>query len=120
MSKRQHVIDGELYIRADLIKSDELDVPKFAAIIIDAVAKVSGVSSSQITGRSGAHAMRYSRVACCVLMKERRMGWREIASAMERRNHSTVLKQMDKWGDHPETKRIVRAARKRLMESEAE
>ena len=113
MSKRVIQLDGVVYVRADCVRSDELDVSSFAAVILDQVARSSGVMVAQLVGPTRQAALRAPRTAAAVIMRGRGMSWEQIGDAMQR-DHSTIMNRVSKYGDDEETRRLVRSVSRRL------
>ena len=112
MSKRSFNIDGYLYIRADLVRADEVDLNAHASRIIQAVSSVALVQASAITGRGRRDPLMLARAACVFMMYENGLSWSAIGRALGR-HHSSVMAYRERFFE-PETERMVEAAKQRL------
>ena len=114
MSKRIITIDGVPYIRADAVRPEDMERDEFAQTVIEAVAHVSMVRATEITGRSRNTRLSAVRAAAISIMRDfGSMPWESIGDAMNR-NHSTVLVCMDKHGNSRAARRICKLAIERM------
>jgi chromosomal replication initiation ATPase DnaA len=117
MSKRTYNIDGEVYVRADLVRPSEVSIELFAAEIVKAVAAVTLFEPSSIVGKGRKEPLPTARAAAVFIMYERGMSWMSIGRALNR-HHSSVMAYRGRF-ERPETERLIDAARKRLESEEA-
>ena len=113
MGKRTYNIDGVLYVRADLVRVDEVSMHAVAARVVKAVADVHGYDPAAVTSIGRKEPLPKLRAAAIGLMIERGMGWSMIGREL-RRNHSTVIACFRKHGDNEWVRRVMDAARESM------
>ncbi len=118
MSKRSYNIDGHVYVRADLVRIDEVSMHAHASAVIEAVAAVQLVEPSAIKGRGRRLELTLARSACVFMLYQDGLSWPAIGRILGARDHSTVMSYR-KHFETPETDRLVEAARERMKEKGA-
>lgn len=118
MNRRVITIDGVAYVRADSIKAEDMKRDEFAAAVLEAVAHVSLVSASELTGRSRSARLSTLRAAAIGIMRDvGNLPWEAIGDAMGR-DHSTVIACSRKHGETRVSRRIRKLAIQRMGQSE--
>jgi len=84
MGKRTYNIDGVLYVRADLVRVDEVSMHAVAARVVKAVADVHGYDPAAVTSIGRKEPLPKLRAAAIGLMIERGMGWSMIGRELRR------------------------------------
>lgn len=116
MSKRSYNIDGHVYVRADLVRVDEVSMAAYAQAVINAVAFVALVEPSAITGRGRRDGLKLARAACVQMLYSAGLSWSGIGQHLGARDHSTVMSYRKHFEDEA-TERMVEAAQARMKES---
>jgi len=113
MRKRNLTIDGTLYIRADLVSVDEVNMQRMAERIISAVASVHGHDPGAIRGVGRRQPLPKLRAAVILLMVERGYSWVAIGREL-RRNHSTVIACANTYQENEWVTNVALKAREKM------
>lgn len=105
MSKRTYNIDGEIYIRADLVKADEVNIEAMATRVLKAVGAVTELDPAVIAGKGRREPLPTARAAAIWLLRDRGLSWSAVGRLLSR-NHSTVMSYRSRM-DTPEVAAIV-------------